>query len=121
MEGRGGGREPQAAPASGGGTAVSDPVSFTIGPPPANTSKAFVSAADPAGGNALAPGSIASFYGDNLAPKTAVSEASAQLPFSLGGVSMTIGGAPVPLFFVSPTQFNFQVPLFTLNDQASTA
>ena len=109
-----------AAQPTGSGTAVSDPVSFTIGPPPANASKAFVSAADPASGNALAPGSIASFYGDNLAPKTAVSEASAQLPFSLGGVSMTIGGAPVPLFFVSPTQFNFQIPLFTLNDQAST-
>ena len=33
---------------------------------------------------------------------------------------MTMGGVSVPLFFVSPTQFNFQVPLFTLTDQAST-
>jgi uncharacterized protein (TIGR03437 family) len=106
--------------ASGGTTAVSDPVSFTVGPPPANASKAFVNAADPSGGNALAPGSIASLYGDSLAPKTAVSDATAQLPFTLGGVSVTMGGAPVPLFFVSPTQFNFQIPMFTLTDQAST-
>jgi uncharacterized protein (TIGR03437 family) len=109
-----------AAQPSAGTTAVTDPVSFTVGPPPSNASKAFVNAADPSGGNALAPGSIASLYGDSLAPKTAVSDATTQLPFTLGGVSVTMGGAPVPLFFVSPTQFNFQIPMFTLTDQAST-
>ena len=105
----------------GSGAPAADPVSFSIGPPPANASNAFVSAANPAGGNAVAPGSIASLYGSNLAAQTATPDAaSSTLPFALGGASMTMGGVAVPLFFVSPTQFNFQVPLFTLNDQAST-
>src|SRR5260370_36955996 len=34
---------------------------------------------------------------------------------------MTIGGGSVPLFFVSPTQLNFQIPLFTLTGQAYTS
>ena len=60
------------------------PVSFTIGPPPATASNAFVSAADPWGGNALAPGSIASFYGDDLAPQVAVTEASVSIALFAG-------------------------------------
>jgi uncharacterized protein (TIGR03437 family) len=96
-------------------------MSFTIGPPPAAASNALVSAANPWGGNAVSPGSIASLYGADLASQLAIPDsASSTLPFTLGGVTMTMGGVSVPLFFVSPTQFNFQVPLFTLTDQAST-
>jgi uncharacterized protein (TIGR03437 family) len=91
-----------------------------MGPPPTTATKAFVTAANPSGGNAVAPGSIASLYGANLAPKVAIPDAGPTLPFSLGGVTMTIGGGSVPLFFVSPSQFNFQIPLFTLTGQAST-
>jgi uncharacterized protein (TIGR03437 family) len=106
----------------GSSTPAADPISFSIGPPPANASNAFVSAANPSGGNAVAPGSIASLYGANLASQTAIPDpASSTLPFTLGGASVTIGGGAAPLFFVSPTQFNFQVPLFTLTDQAYTS
>jgi uncharacterized protein (TIGR03437 family) len=108
-----------ASSTTGTGAVASDVTSFTIGPPPATASNGFVNAANPAGGNAVAPGSIASLYGANLAPATAVPDAAATLPFTLGGVTMTIGGGSVPLFFVSPTQFNFQVPLFTLGGPAS--
>jgi uncharacterized protein (TIGR03437 family) len=73
------------------------------------------------GGNAVAPGSIASLYGTGLAPQVAIPDVAPTLPDTLGGVSMTLGGASVPLFFVSPGQLNFQVPLFTLNGQASTS
>jgi uncharacterized protein (TIGR03437 family) len=109
------------ANATGSGSVAADPLSFTTGPAPASASNAFVNAASPAAGNAVAPGSIASLYGANLAPQVATPDsASSTLPFALGGVSMTMGGVAVPFFFVSPTQFNFQVPLFTLTEQAST-
>ena len=117
-----GGAAATALNATGSGPlAAADAMSFTIGPPPASASNALVSAANPWGGNAVAPGSIASLYGADLAPQVAIPDsASTTLPFTLGGVTMTMGGVSVPLFFVSPTQFNFQVPLFTLTDQAST-
>jgi uncharacterized protein (TIGR03437 family) len=104
-----------------GGTVEPAAMSFSIGAPPATASDAFVSAANPSGGNAVAPGSIASLYGANLAPQAAIADPGPTLPFTLGGVTVTMGGVPVPLFYVSPTQFNFQVPLFTLTDQASTS
>ena len=56
----------------------------------------------------VAPGSIASIFGTNLA--AAPASATAPLPFTLGGTSVTINGIPAPLFFVSPGQINFQVP-----------
>jgi uncharacterized protein (TIGR03437 family) len=105
---------------AGNGGGSSNATSFTIGPPPQTTSTAFVNAANPSGGNALAPRSIASLFGTNLAPQVAVADLAPPLPFTLGGVTMTMGGGSVPLFFVSPTQINFQIPLFTLNGQIST-
>ena len=39
-----------------GPLAAPDAISFTIGPPPATASNAFVDAANPSGGNAVAPG-----------------------------------------------------------------
>jgi uncharacterized protein (TIGR03437 family) len=62
----------------------------------------------------LAPETIASLYGSNLAaaPQWAQSQ---PLPINLGGVTVTLkdanGGAfPAPLFYVSPTQVNWLVP-----------
>jgi uncharacterized protein (TIGR03437 family) len=60
-------------------------------------------------GHLLAPGSIASIFGQNLATETAVAT-SVPLPTSLGGTSVIVNGLLAPLFFVSPGQINFQVP-----------
>jgi uncharacterized protein (TIGR03437 family) len=57
----------------------------------------------------LAPGSIASLFGQNLAA-TMSSAAGFPLPIILAGTSVTVNGATVPLFYVSPNQINFQVP-----------
>jgi uncharacterized protein (TIGR03437 family) len=111
-------------PSSNAATGVAipdDAISFTLGPPAAGASNAFVNAANPAGGNAVAPGSIVSLYGTDLAPETAIPDPANPLPFTLGGVSVSVGGAGVPLFFASPGQLNFQVPLFALSGQASTS
>jgi uncharacterized protein (TIGR03437 family) len=57
----------------------------------------------------LAPGSIASIFGTNLANVTE-SAASTPLPTELGGTSVTVGGVAAPLFYVSPGQINLQIP-----------
>jgi uncharacterized protein (TIGR03437 family) len=114
-----GGATATAPNAVGGGT-VADPVTVSTGAPVSDATQAFVSAANPLGGNAVAPGSIASLYGSDLAAQIAVPDGAGTLPFALGGASVTMGGVAVPLFYVSPTQFNFQVPLFTLAGPAST-
>ncbi len=36
-------------------------------------------------------------------------------------MTVTVAGSSVPLFFTSPSQLNFQVPLFALSGQTSTA
>ena len=57
-------------------------------------------------GAGVAPGSIVSIFGTNLASQTA-SASSRPLPTSLGDVtSVTFNGVPAPLFFVSPGQIN---------------
>ena len=73
---------------------------------------AVQSAAAPSG--AVAPDSLASLYGANLAP--GVAQASAQpLPLALGGVALSVTdaagvGRAAPLLYVSPGQINFLVP-----------
>ncbi len=57
----------------------------------------------------VAPGSIASIYGANLAPSIAAGPGS-PLPRALNGVVVTSGGKTLPLLFVSPEQINVQVP-----------
>jgi uncharacterized protein (TIGR03437 family) len=57
----------------------------------------------------LAPGSLASLFGRALGSSNAQASAI-PLPVSLGGVSVTVGGVPAPLLFVSGGQINFQVP-----------
>lgn len=94
----------------GRGGGLSNPVNFTVGPAPVSKPEAFVNAANPAGGNALAPRSIATLFGLNLSGGTSVSDIAPPLPFTLAGLSLTLADNPVPLFFVSSGQVNFQVP-----------
>ena len=102
------------------GAAGSNSVNFNIGPAPATSSQAFVNSANPTGGNILAPGSLASLYGTNLAGATVLADVAPPWPLRLGGSSMTIGGANVPLFYVSPGQINFQVPYFNITGPTPT-
>ena len=60
-------------------------------------------------GPRVAPGSLATIFGANLAGSEA-SASSTPLPTSLGGTEVKIGGKAVPLVYVSATQINFQVP-----------
>ena len=68
----------------------------------------------------LAPGSLASLYGTNLAGPTVVADAAPPWPESLGGSSVTVGGINVPLYFVSPGQVIFQVPYYNITGPSPT-
>ncbi|HEY1492987.1 MAG TPA: hypothetical protein VGF49_00530 [Candidatus Solibacter sp.] len=64
--------------------------------------------------SAIAPGSLASLYGENLASGTAQA-GSQPLPQSLGGITLTVTDAAgvqqnAPLLYVSTGQINFLVP-----------
>ena len=61
---------------------------------------------------AVAPGSLASMFGANLAPETlsATLDSQGQLPTVLSGISVEVDGKPAPLIFVSPLQINFVIP-----------
>jgi uncharacterized protein (TIGR03437 family) len=60
--------------------------------------------------NALAPGTWAAIFGTKLAVST-TSAQTVPLPLSLAEVkSVTVGGVPAPLSYVSPGQINFVVP-----------
>jgi phospholipase C len=74
---------------------------------------------------ALAPQTIASLYGSNLAAVT-MKAPSQPLPVTLGGVTVTLkdasGGVfPVQLFFVSPSQVNWLVPAGAASGVATIA
>ena len=79
-------------------------------------------------GAQVARGSIAAAFGTSLARGTAQA-ASANLPFELGGVTVTVGGFAARLIFVAPGQINFVMPQgiadgdmidFSVNTQGQT-
>ena len=55
------------------------------------------------------PGCMETIYGSNLAP-SAVDASTGNLPTTLNGVTVMVGGIAAPLKYVSPGQINFQVP-----------
>jgi uncharacterized protein (TIGR03437 family) len=61
-------------------------------------------------GDVVAPGEIVTLMGQELAP-AAQAAAYGTLPRTMQGVGVSIGGVAAPLFFVSPGQINFQVPV----------
>ncbi len=70
------------------------------------------------GAGAVAPGSIVSVYGTNLA--TAAEAASQNpLPTVLGDTRILINGLPAPLLSASPGQINAQIPYETLGGIAT--
>ncbi|MBM3746694.1 MAG: hypothetical protein FJW34_12940 [Acidobacteria bacterium] len=72
---------------------------------------AAVNAAGFSAGMPMAPGSLASLFGD-FAGAPAAASPGAPLPRKLGEVEVMIGTPPVaaPLLYVSPTQVNLQLP-----------
>ncbi|HEX3748507.1 MAG TPA: hypothetical protein VHW09_31485 [Bryobacteraceae bacterium] len=75
------------------------------------------------GGNAakIAPGTVVSIFGTNLSATTAKADTTQlTLPTQLGGTQVYFNGIAAPLFMVSPTQINAQMP-WELGDQTSVS
>ncbi len=66
----------------------------------------------------IAPGSIISIFGSNLAVSTA-SASGYPLPYDLGGAKVSINGVAAPMFYASPSQINAQAP-YELKQGAGT-
>ena len=94
-------------PVTGGG--LSNSMNVAVGPAPAFSSSGVTSMANPMP-TPLVPGSLSTLFGTNLAAGTVSVSASPTLPTMLGDVTVEVGGFPAALFYVSPTQINFQVP-----------
>ena len=58
----------------------------------------------------MAPGGLATVYGNNLADSTPTIDATNGFPKLAGGVTVSVNNVNAPLIYVSPTQINFQVP-----------
>jgi uncharacterized protein (TIGR03437 family) len=67
---------------------------------------------------AVSRGSLASIFGTGLASST-VEATSMPLPQRLGGTAVLVGDLELeaPLYYVSPTQINFQLPFEALGDR----
>lgn len=68
-----------------------------------------VNAASYSAADGGAPGSIVTIFGINLATSTQAAT-TVPLPTTLAGTSVSVNGVAAPLFYVSPTQINFQMP-----------
>src|SRR5260370_25508563 len=54
----------------------------------------------------VAPGSIITIFGTKLTTGVSVATDAQKPPVKLGNVTVSIGGTPAALFYVSPTQIN---------------
>lgn len=66
----------------------------------------------------LSPGSLVSIFGSNLSTASG-GATSVPLPTSVAGTSVLVNGRSAPLFYVSPTQINLQLPYETAVGAAS--
>lgn len=62
--------------------------------------------------SSFAPGAVLSLFGSGLSPVTQ-SASSVPLPLSISGVEVLVNGTVAPLYYVSPTQLNVQIPYET--------
>ena len=59
----------------------------------------------------IAPRELVSIFGTNLGPASPIVAGAPPLPTVLGGFSVLVNGVAAPLFFVSASEINFEVPV----------
>jgi len=98
---------------NGGCAGSTIPVTLAVLPPPSTIlSLGVVSAARLTPGPVSA-GSVVTVYGTRLGPDPGVTgqaDSQGNLPTSVAGTTILADGVPAPLFYVSSTQINFQIP-----------
>jgi len=89
---------------------ITVPVTFVVG---ASNDLSVDQASNAASyANVYAPGMALAVFGTNLAPATET-YSFFPLPLTMQGVSATVNGVAAPLYYVSPTQINLQIPYET--------
>jgi len=68
----------------------------------------LVNAASQKGDTPVAPGTLITIYGSNLA--TSTRNTSVPLPVEMDGTQVLLSGQPLPLLGISPNQVNLQIP-----------
>ena len=81
-----------------------------VNPAPSISPAGIINAAGPTPDGSVAPGSIISIYGQNLASTTAIGPTD-PLQQTLGNVTVTANNILLPLIFISAGQINAQVPI----------
>ncbi len=87
-------------------------------PGPVPSIAAMVNGASLASG--FAPGEIMTVFGSQLAVSASIAS-SVPLPVSMAGVAATVNGVAAPLYYVSPSQMNLQIPYETAAGNGSHA
>ena len=64
-----------------------------------------------AGGESLAQGDIAALFGDQFTYGDPQQAGSLPLPNVLNGTQVLVNGQPAPIYYVSPGQINFEIPI----------
>jgi uncharacterized protein (TIGR03437 family) len=75
-----------------------------------NSSIRVVNGASFVSGASFTPGALVSIFGTHLTNTTVLAPSPSNLPQTLGGVTVSIRGNPLSLFFVAPTQINAIIP-----------
>lgn len=96
-------------PTAAGGAGLTGTLS-SVSTTPTVTSGGVVQAASLAAGVPIAPGSLVTIYGSNLADQTMQPSGGGNLPSQLGGTQVLMGDTLLPLLFTSNGQVNVQVP-----------
>jgi uncharacterized protein (TIGR03437 family) len=101
---------------SGGGSAPQDALVLLLGDTPPSNGPVIATVSDNLiGGGAVTPGGWFYVRGTELAETTRIWGGSDfadpnTLPTDLNGVEVWVNGAPVPVYFISPSQVNAQAP-----------
>lgn len=91
---------------------VTVPVQLSVlaaGPPVAYANSVVSNATFQPGGT-LAQGDLPAVFGEQFTAGDAVAASSLPWPTSLGGTTVFVNDQPVPVYFVSTGQINFQIP-----------
>ncbi len=87
-------------------------ITFLAGPAPTQAAPAFAAARILNGASfqqTAAPGMILSVFGQHLANGTEAAS-KVPLPTQMQGTTAAVNGVPAPLYYVSPSQLNLQIP-----------
>ena len=87
--------------------------------PPVSAAGGVVNNGTFGGGESLAQGDIAALFGDQFTYGDPQQASTLPLPTSLAGTQVLVNGQPAPVYYVSPGQINFEIPIDAVTSDAT--